>query len=55
MQEKNEVADAPKLAARRVFFLQWQKRDHTFGFVFARGGNFSVVKRGATRAAGDVR
>jgi hypothetical protein len=55
MQEKNERGDARKVAARHVFFLQWQKRDHTFGLWLMRDGNFSVVKRGARRAAGDVR
>src|SRR5687768_18008861 len=44
-----------KVAARHVFFLQWQKRDHTLTLVLMRGGNFSVVKRGASRAAGEDR
>jgi hypothetical protein len=28
MQEKNASADARQVRAGRVFFLQWQKRDH---------------------------
>jgi hypothetical protein len=29
MQAKNVVVDALQVRARLVFFLQWQKRDHT--------------------------
>jgi hypothetical protein len=66
MQEKNMARDATKTRRETRFFLAMAKtgpyieREHHNLTVSpsnfrARGGNFSVVKRGASRAAGDVR
>jgi hypothetical protein len=55
MQEKNERADARESRRETRFFLAMAKTGPYIDLVFMRGGNFSVVKRGARRAAGDVR
>jgi hypothetical protein len=55
MQEKNTRRRARKLRRESRFFLAMAKTGPYSGLDFARGGNFSVVKRGVMRAAGDVR
>jgi len=68
MQEKNDAADARATrgsVARDTFFLAMAKTGPYSGLehhnvtaspsIFRRDGNFSVVKRGAIRAAGEVR